>query len=82
MNHDIIDNRKEKLIDHINRILSSTESARFAVGYFFLSGLQSIAISRWQVVARDIPPVALQIEPGARLDEVIHWRRAPFLCSP
>ena len=31
--HDIIDNRKEKLVDHINRILSSTESARFAVGY-------------------------------------------------
>ena len=27
MNHDIIDNRKEKLVDHINRILSSTESA-------------------------------------------------------
>jgi hypothetical protein len=26
--HDIIDNRKEKLVDHINRILSSTESAR------------------------------------------------------
>ena len=41
--HDIIDNRKEKLVDHINRILSSTESARFAVGYFFLSGLESIA---------------------------------------
>ena len=31
------------LVDHINRILSSTESARFAVGYFFLSGLESIA---------------------------------------
>src|SRR5207249_681768 len=41
--HDIIDNRREKLVDHINRILSSTESARFAVGYFFLSGLESIA---------------------------------------
>ena len=41
--HDIIDNRKEKLVDHINRILSSTEWARFAVGYFFLSGLESIA---------------------------------------
>ena len=41
--HDIIDNRKEKLVCHINRILSSTESARFAVGYFFLSGLESIA---------------------------------------
>lgn len=41
--HDIIDNRNEKLVDHINRILASTESARFAVGYFFLSGLESIA---------------------------------------
>lgn len=43
MSHDIIDNRREKLVDHINRVLSSTESARFAVGYFFLSGLESIA---------------------------------------
>ena len=43
--HDIIDNREEKLVDHINRILGSTESARFAVGYFFLSGLESIAKS-------------------------------------
>jgi len=41
--HDIIDNRNEVLVDHINRILSSTEAARFAVGYFFLSGLTSIA---------------------------------------
>ena len=41
--HDIIDNRNEKLVDHIKRILSSTEAARFAVGYFFLSGLTSIA---------------------------------------
>lgn len=41
--HDIIDNRQEKLVDHINRILASTEAARFAVGYFFLSGLESIA---------------------------------------
>jgi len=41
--HDIIDNRKQKLVDHINRILSSTEAARFAVGYFFLSGLETIA---------------------------------------
>ena len=43
--HDIIDNRSEKLVDHINRILGSTDSARFAVGYFFLSGLESIAKS-------------------------------------
>ena len=41
--HDIIDNRGEKLVDHVNRILGSTEAARFAVGYFFLSGLTSIA---------------------------------------
>lgn len=42
-NHNIIDNRNEKLVDHINRILSSTEAARFAVGYFFLYRLTSIA---------------------------------------
>lgn len=41
--HDIIDNRNEKLVDHIKSILSSTEAARFAVGYFFLSGFTSIA---------------------------------------
>ncbi len=46
--HDIIDNRKEILVDHINRILSSTEAARFAVGYFFLSGLTSIADKPWR----------------------------------
>jgi superfamily II DNA/RNA helicase len=40
--HDIIDNRKEKLVDHINRILPSTERAKFAVGYFFLSGFEPI----------------------------------------
>jgi hypothetical protein len=43
MAHDIIDNRNEKLVDHINRILGSTEAGRFAVGYFFLSGFTSIA---------------------------------------
>ena len=41
--HDIIDNRHEKLVDHINQILASTEAPRFAVGYFFLLGLESIA---------------------------------------
>ncbi len=40
--HDIIDNRSEKLVDHINRILPSTERAKFAVGYFFLSGFEPI----------------------------------------
>src|SRR5437868_14980017 len=41
--HDIIDNRREKLVENINRILGTTEAARFAVGYFFLSGLEAIA---------------------------------------
>jgi hypothetical protein len=36
--HDIIDNRREKLVNNICRILGSTEAGRFAVGYFFLSG--------------------------------------------
>ncbi len=43
MPHDIIDNRSEKLIEHVNLILDSSERARFAVGYFFLSGFTSIA---------------------------------------
>ena len=37
--HDIIDNRQEKLVDHINRILDSSDAVRFAVGYFFLYDL-------------------------------------------
>jgi superfamily II DNA or RNA helicase len=40
--HDIIDNREQKLVDHINQILGSTEAAKFAVGYFFLSGLEAV----------------------------------------
>ena len=43
MPHDIIDNRNEKLIDHVNLILDSTDHARFAVGYFFLTGFTSIS---------------------------------------
>ena len=43
MAHEIIDNRNERLTDNINLILDSTEQARFAVGYFFLSGFTSIA---------------------------------------
>lgn len=42
MPHDIIDNRSEKLLDHIKRILPGSERARFAVGYLFLSGLKPI----------------------------------------
>jgi SNF2 family DNA or RNA helicase len=41
--HDIIDNRTQKLVDQINRILDSSEAAHFAVGYFFLSGFTAIA---------------------------------------
>jgi HKD family nuclease/superfamily II DNA or RNA helicase len=41
--HDIIDNQNEKLVDHLNNILGTTERARFAVGYLFLSGLTSVA---------------------------------------
>ena len=42
MNHDIIDNRNVKLADTIRQMLDSTERARFAVGYFFLSGFEAI----------------------------------------
>jgi hypothetical protein len=41
--HDIIDNRDQKLVDHMNCILGGTDSAKFAVGYFFLSGLEAVA---------------------------------------
>ena len=40
--HDIIDNRSEKLVDHIKQILPASERAKFAVGYFFLSGFEAI----------------------------------------
>lgn len=43
MPHDIIDNRREKLVDHINALLPQSDRARFAVGYFFLSGFSAIA---------------------------------------
>ena len=43
MPHDVIDNRNEKLLDHIRRILPGSQSARFAVGYFFLCGLEAVA---------------------------------------
>jgi HKD family nuclease len=41
--HDIIDNRNERLVDHINHILPTAEQAKIAVGYFFLSGFESVA---------------------------------------
>ncbi|NUM53213.1 MAG: helicase [Candidatus Hydrogenedentes bacterium] len=43
--HDIIDNRKEKLVENILAILPQSEKARFAVGYLFLSGLEAIGHS-------------------------------------
>ncbi len=43
MHHDLIDNREQPLAAEIRRILPGTRAARFAVGYFFLSGLQSVA---------------------------------------
>jgi len=43
MPHDVIDNRHERLVDHIQRILPGSEAAKFAVGYFFLSDLEAVA---------------------------------------
>ncbi|HKZ57984.1 MAG TPA: phospholipase D-like domain-containing protein, partial [Thermodesulfovibrionales bacterium] len=40
---DIIDNRNVKLKDEINALLSSSDEARFAVGYLYLSGFYQIA---------------------------------------
>lgn len=42
MPNDIIDNQNSKLVDVIRTILPGTKAARFAVGYFFLSGLESV----------------------------------------
>jgi len=36
-NHDIIENKTKKLVDHLSQILGSSKRARFAVGYLFLS---------------------------------------------
>lgn len=43
MPHDIVDNRSECLVDHIKQILPTAEQAKIAVGYFFLSGFESIS---------------------------------------
>ncbi len=41
--HEIIDNRDQRLVDHIRQILPGSQAALFAVGYFFLSGLEAVA---------------------------------------
>ena len=41
--HDMINDRNTKLADSITTMLGQTELTRFAVGYFFVSGLESIA---------------------------------------
>ena len=43
MPHDIIDNQTTKLVDVIKLTLPSTAAAHFAVGYFFLAGLEAVA---------------------------------------
>jgi hypothetical protein len=43
MPHDIIDNQSIKLADSIRTMLPRSEAAHFAVGYFFLSGLEAVA---------------------------------------
>lgn len=45
MAHDIIDNRSLLLIDSLREILPGSEVAKFAVGYFFLSGLEAVVDS-------------------------------------
>lgn len=40
--HDIIDNREEKLVDHVKKMLHTSRKAHFAVGYLFTSGLKPI----------------------------------------
>jgi hypothetical protein len=37
--HDIIDNHESVLLDHVKGLLRDSVSAKFAVGYFFTSGL-------------------------------------------
>ena len=43
MQHDIIDNRERKLAASVKPLLAESERARFAVGYFFISGFKFIA---------------------------------------
>ncbi len=43
MSYDIIDNQTTRLVDTIRETLPGSQAARFAVGYFFLSGLEAVA---------------------------------------
>ena len=43
MPHDLIDNQNIKLVDIIKQTLPGSAAAHFAVGYFFLSGLEAVA---------------------------------------
>jgi len=43
MRHDIIDNRERKLAASIKPLLAESERAKFAVGYFFISGFKLVA---------------------------------------
>ena len=43
MQHDIIDNRERKLAESVKPLLSESDNAKFAVGYFFISGFKFIA---------------------------------------
>ncbi len=72
--HDIIDNRKDKLIDHLDRIPGTSGRARCAVGYLFLSGLTSFA----KRLLRDGWDHGGQ---GARQLKRRHQRSAPPGCS-
>jgi len=42
MPHDIIDNQETKLVEHIKSLLRESDYVKFAVGYFFASGLKPI----------------------------------------
>jgi len=47
--HDIIDNQEEVLLEHVKNLLRNSVSAKFAVGYFFTSGLTPIECSKYNL---------------------------------
>ena len=44
----VIDNRHDRLVDQITGFLSESSSAKFAVGYFFLSGFEA-SVKAWTI---------------------------------